>query len=111
MLPFLCGSITPKFVLHAQRNVPKRTLVSKGCGRSFPQFAPVIGARHAFQCRLVFTATSTWPRSFHSFVDQVTHVFFAAYICMDEFRFRTCLTDFTDEFLAVASSRRPAITT
>src|SRR5258707_14031638 len=85
-----------KFVLHAQQRSEhvgiERCRVAV---RSLLRYR----AGHAFRAGSVHSDIQT-AKSFHGLVDQVTYVFFPAHIGADELRFRTSLTDFTDELLA-----------
>src|SRR5260370_29226860 len=85
-----------KFVLHAQqgaehvgierRRVAFRSLLGHGAGCAFGASAVDSDIQAA--------------KSFHRLVDQIAYVFFSADIGADELRFRTGVTDFTDELLA-----------
>src|ERR1700676_3263176 len=85
-----------KFVLHAQQRAEdvgiERCRVAV---RSLLRYR----AGHAFRTGSVYSDIQT-AKSFHGLIDQVTYVFFAAHIGADELRFRTCLTELTDELLA-----------
>jgi hypothetical protein len=96
ILPFFLWQHHAKFVLDAQQRAQHVGI--EGCRvavRSLLRYR----AGHAFRTGIVHSDIQT-AKSSDGLVDQVTHVFFAAYVGADELRFRTCLTHFTDELLA-----------
>ena len=85
-----------KFVLHAQQG-PEHVRIER-CRvavRSLLRYR----TGHTFSTGSVYSDIQT-AKSFHGLVDQVAHVFFAAYIGVDELRFHTFLADFSDQLLA-----------
>src|ERR1700686_5931374 len=86
-----------KFVLHAQQRT-EHVCIERGrvAVRSLLRYR----AWHAFRTGSVHSDIQT-AKSFHGLVDQVSYVLFVAHIGTDEFRFRTCLADFTDDLLAL----------
>src|SRR4029077_8019716 len=85
-----------KFVLHTQQG-PEHVRIER-C-RVAVRSLLRDRAGHTFRTGSVYSDIQT-AKSFHGLVDQVAHVFFAAHVGADELRFRTCLTDFTDELLS-----------
>src|ERR1700686_5522279 len=86
-----------KFVFHAQQRAEHVSIERSGVAvRSLLRYR----AWHAFRTGSVHSDIQT-AKSFHGLVDQVSYVFFVAHIGTDEFRFGTCLADFTDDLLAL----------